>query len=209
MTTDERGPLGAGDRAPDFELPAADVEGTVALADHRRRGPVLLAMLRGLYCPFCRRQISQLRPTCEALRAAGVGVLGLVIGSPERTRQYFRYFPPCFPVAAAPDRSVHRLYGLGEVVRTPELRQETERLAVLALRETGRSAPAGQAMSVFAATDGFEDTAEDEAEWARPVQTVAYFLIGRDGVIRWSHADPRFVPIPKVEELLPLVQGVS
>lgn len=52
--------LGPGDLAPDFELPAADVEGTVALAEYRRRGPVLLTMLRGLYCPFCRRHISQL-----------------------------------------------------------------------------------------------------------------------------------------------------
>jgi peroxiredoxin len=205
MTTVERGPLGAGDRAPDFELPAADVEGTVALADHRRRGPVLLAMLRGLYCPFCRRQISQLRPTCEALRAAGVGVLGLVIGSPERTRQYFRYFPPCFPVAAAPDRSVHRLYGLGELVRTPEFREETERRSAEVLREMGLSAPAGQAGTAFQTSDGFEMTAEDEAEWQRPLQTVAYFLIGRDGVIRWAHADPRLTPIPSGEKLLSMV----
>lgn len=205
MTTLGDGPLVPGDLAPDFELPAADVEGTVALADHRRRGPVLLTMLRGLYCPFCRRQISQLRPTCEALRAAGVGLLGVVIGSPERARRYFRHFPPCFPMAAAPDRSIHRLYGLPEMVRTPEFREETERRAAQALRELGLSAPAGQAGAVFLAADGFEMTAEDEAEWQRPLQTIAYFLIGRDGVIRWSHADPRLTLIPKAEELLPLL----
>jgi peroxiredoxin len=55
--------LGPGDPAPDFELPAADTEGTVALADYRRRGPVLLTLLRALYCPFCRRHIGLLRPT--------------------------------------------------------------------------------------------------------------------------------------------------
>ena len=205
MTTVERGPLGAGDRAPDFELAAADGEGTVALADYRRRGPVLLAMLRGLYCPFCRRQISQLRPTCEALRAAGVGLLGIVIGSPERTRRYFAHFPPCFPMAAAPDRSVHRLYGLAELIRTPEFREETERRSAEVLREMGLPAPAGQAGTAFQTSDGFEMTAEDEAEWQRPLQTVAYFLIGRDGLIRWSHADARLYTPPKVEELLSLV----
>jgi peroxiredoxin len=51
MTDPIHGALGPGDRAPDFELPAADVEGRVTLAEHLRRGPVLLTMLRGLYCP--------------------------------------------------------------------------------------------------------------------------------------------------------------
>jgi peroxiredoxin len=205
MTRPGRGPLGPGDLAPDFELPAADGQGTVSLAEHRRRGPVLLVMLRGLYCPFCRRQIGQLRPVCEALRAAGAGLLGIVIGSPERTRRYFAHFPPCFPVAAAPDRSVHRLYGLTEQVRTEELRQETQRLAAEALRELGLSAPPGQAGAVFDALDGFEWTAEDDAEWERPVQMVAHYLIGRDGVIRWAYADPRLTPVPSVEKLLSMV----
>ena len=205
MTDSTHGALGPGDRAPDFELPAADVEGTVALAEYRRRGPVLLTMLRGLYCPFCRRHISQLRPTCEALRAAGIALLGIVIASPERSRQYFGHFPPCFPMAAAPDRATHRAYGLPEVVRTPEFREETERKAAETLRELGLQAPPGQAGSVFAASNGFEMTAEDQAEWQRPLQAVAYFLIGRDGLIRWASVETRITTLPKVEELLSLV----
>jgi hypothetical protein len=48
-------------------------------------------------------------------------MLGVVIASPERSRFYFKYLnAPCFPVAAAPDRSVHRAYGLPAVVRTPD-----------------------------------------------------------------------------------------
>lgn len=205
MTDPTPSALGPGDRAPDFELPAADVEGTVALAEYRRRGPVLLTMLRGLYCPFCRRHISQLRPTCEALRAAGIALLGIVVASPERARQYFGHFPPCFPMAAAPDRATHRAYGLPEVIRTPESRQETERSAAEILRELGLQAPPGQAASVFATSDGFEMTAEDQAEWQRPLQAVGYFLIGRDGLIRWARVETRITALPKVEELLPLV----
>ena len=89
--------LKPGDLAPDFELQSGEAEGTVSLAEYRRRGAVLLLMLRGLYCPFCRRGIGLLRPTCEALRKAGVPLLGVVIASPERARQYFRHFPACFP----------------------------------------------------------------------------------------------------------------
>lgn len=199
MTTHDA--LGPGERAPDFELPAADVEGTVALAEHLRRGPVLLTLLRGLYCPFCRRHISQLRPACEALRLAGIALLGVVVASPERARRYFAHFPPCFPVAAAPDRVLHRAYRLPEMVRTPEFVQGTERRSVEILRELGISAPPGQARPVFIDADGFERTAEDQAESQQLHQMVGYFLIGSDGIIRWTRVDPWMVPLPDVEEL--------
>src|SRR5437899_3681651 len=103
--------LGPGDRAPHFALPAAYADGTVSLAEYLGRGPVFLTMLRGLYCPFCRRHVSQLRPACEALRASGITHLGIVVASPERARQYFRHFPPCFPIGAAPrSRNSSRLW---------------------------------------------------------------------------------------------------
>jgi hypothetical protein len=177
----------------------------VALSEYLRRGPVFLTMLRGLYCPFCRRHISQLRPICEALRVAGIALLGVVLASPERARQYFDHFLPCFPIAAAPDRAIHRAYGLPEVDRTPEFGQEAERRAANFFRELGRNAPPGQARSLFVTYDGFEITSEDKAEWRRPHQTVACFLIGADGRIRWARIDPWTVPLPRVEELLSLV----
>jgi peroxiredoxin len=205
MTDPIQGGLVPGDRAPDFDLPAADGEGRVALAEHLRNGPVLLTMLRGLYCSFCRRHISQLRPTCVEARSAGLSLLGIVVASPERARQYFGHFPPCFPMAAAPDRATHRAYGLPQVDRTPAFRQETERRAAEILRELAVEAPVGQATAVFATADGFEMTPEDQAEWQRPLQSVAYFLIGRDGLIRWTRVEPRIVPLPKLEELLSMI----
>jgi peroxiredoxin len=205
MTDPRLDALGPGDLAPDFTLPAADVEGNVALAEYLRRGPVFLTMLRGLYCPFCRRHISQLRPTCEALRDAGVAVLGVVLASPERARQYFSRFPPCFPIAAAPDRAIHRAFGLPELTRTPEFGQETERRAADFLREVGQGAPPGQASSLFITYDAFEITSEDRAELRRPIPTVASFLIGTDGRIRWARIDPWIVPLPRTEELLSLI----
>jgi peroxiredoxin len=201
----DRTALGPGDLAPDFTLPAADVEGNVALSEYLRRGPVFLTMLRGLYCPFCRRHISQLRPTCEALRASGVSLLGIVIASPPRARQYFNHFPPCFPIGAAPDRATHRAYGLPEVNRTPEMRQSVERRASEILRQSGLEAPPGQAAWVFAAADGFEMTTEDDAEWKRPLQANGDFLIGRDGLIRWARVETSITALPKVEELLALI----
>lgn len=59
-----------------------------------------------------------------------------------------------------------------------EFREETERKAAETVRELGLTAAPGQAGSVFMGFDGFEMTAEDEAEWQRPLQIVAYYLIG-------------------------------
>jgi peroxiredoxin len=203
MPSATSGALGPGDLAPDFELPAADRDGQVSLADVRRRGPVLLVMLRGLYCPFCRRHISQLRPACDTLKEEGIQLLGVVVASAARARQYFGYRPPCFPIAAAPDRRLHRAYGLPSVERSAQFLEETQRLAAEANAELGIVAPPGEAGSAFMKWDGFEMTAEDGAEHERPLQFVGYFLVGRDGVIRWARVSPRegSLHLPKVEEL--------
>jgi peroxiredoxin len=205
MTDSSRTVLGRGDRAPNFALPAASAEGTVALADYLGRGPVFLTMLRGLYCPFCRRHVSQLRPACEALRASGVTLLGVVVASPERARQYFRHFPPCFPIGAAPDRAIHRAYGLPERIRPPDMHQTVERHAAEILRESGLQFSPGQAVEVFARSDGFEMTSEDDAEWRRPLQVTGDFLIGCDGLIRWARVDTILTEFPKVEDLVSLL----
>jgi peroxiredoxin len=106
--TDTIGPLlDPGHRAPDFDLPVADRDGRISLSDYYRRGPVFLLLLRGLYCALYRRHISQLKSNCDLLQGAGIPMLGVVIASAERSRLYFRFgAAPCFPVAAAPDRSV-------------------------------------------------------------------------------------------------------
>jgi peroxiredoxin len=106
--------LRPGDRAPSFELPAADREGIVSLADYRGNRPVLLALFRGLYCPFCRRQLVQLAVSAEKLAALGVATVAIVATAPERTRIYFRFRPTRIPVGADPDLTTHRApVGLG------------------------------------------------------------------------------------------------
>lgn len=42
-------PLGPGDRAPRFALPAVNRDGQVSLDDYRGKSPVLVALLRGLH----------------------------------------------------------------------------------------------------------------------------------------------------------------
>ena len=83
------------------------------------------------------------------------------------------------------------------------MRQEAERSAAEMLRALGLEAGPGQAGAVFAASDGFEMTFDDQAEWQRPLQRTGYFLIASDGVIRWVRLG--ITPLPEVSELLALV----
>jgi len=205
MTDHVGPPLGPGDRAPDFDLPAADREGRISLSDCYRRGPVFLLLLRGLYCAFCRRQISQLKSSCDLLQGAGISMLGVVIASAERSRLYFKFGArPCCPVVAAPDRSVHRAYGLSASARTPELMAPVNQRAAEILREMNVDA-GGDPLMALHHHGGWTDTPEDETEFKRPLQSVGYYLIDRQGVIRWASVGDILSGLPGPESLLALV----
>jgi hypothetical protein len=85
------------------------------------------------------------------------------------------------------------------------MHQTVERDAANILRESGLHFSPGQAVEVFAKSDGFEMTSEDDAEWRRPMQKTGDFLIGRDGVIRWGRVDIILTAFPKVDDLIALL----
>src|SRR5687768_5880832 len=101
---ERQAPVQVGDLAPDFTLPAVDREdGSVSLADYRGKSPVLLALMRGLWCAFCRRHIGQLGFTREKLQAYGVETVAVVATCPERARLYHKHRPTRVPLAADPE----------------------------------------------------------------------------------------------------------
>src|SRR5207244_11147385 len=120
-TSDTRPPVEPGEAAPDFTLPAVDRNATVSLADYRGRSPVFLALLVGLWCPFCRRQLVQLGATEGKLKALGVESLAVVATPPENARLYFKFRPTRMRLASDPELSTHRAYGVPRPAVTPEL----------------------------------------------------------------------------------------
>ena len=125
-TTERRSPVRAGEPAPEFVLPAVNREGTISLSDYRGRTPVLLAMMRGLYCAFCRRHIAQLGATRQKLQALGIEALAIVAMRPERVRLYYSYRPVNVPLAADPELVTHRAYGVPQPPLTPDILQAVE-----------------------------------------------------------------------------------
>ena len=197
MTTNPQRPKQPGDRAPNFTLPAVNREGAVALDDYRGKQPVLVGLFRGLHCPFCRRQLVQLAAMQEKLKRAGVETLAVVNTTLDRARLYFKYRPTPVALAADPEASTHRLFGvpageLGEVSGWP-LRATPEEFGAVRINPTGELAAALQPMDAndeLNRRDGFQLTEVDQQIFAaHSTQLVGHFLIDRDGIIRWAHVE--------------------
>jgi peroxiredoxin len=186
----ERPPLAPGEPAPHFTLAAVGREGIVSLDDYRGRSPVLLAMFRGLYCPFCRRAIAQLGVTTEKLKAVGVETLAIVATTPENARLYFRFRPTRAPLAADPELVTHRAYGLPRPAVTPELMQAMENVRVNPTGELPEPLPVGAASKALDRIHGYTPSAIDarEAEQQFP-QLKGQFLVDRDGIVRWTNVE--------------------
>jgi peroxiredoxin len=194
-TTEERRPISPGDPAPDFALPAVNGTGVVALADYRGKTPVLLAMMRGLYCAFCRRHIAQLGMTRQKLRVLGVEVLAIVAMQAERARLYYRYRPVNVPLAADPELVTHRAYGVPQPALTPEILQAVEASYIDLARKLQISATdVPEIRSVLCQQDGFvpvEAELKDRRDWSERHggQLIGQFLIDREGMVRWVNIE--------------------
>jgi len=186
-TTESRRPLQPGEPAPDFTLPAIHREGTVSLADYRGRSPVLLALFRGIYCPFCRRAIAQLGLASDKLEAVGVETLAVVATKLDHARLYFQYRPTRVPLAADPELVTHRGFGIPRPAITPE------ELRAVRGNPTGDlpgPLPILEAANTLDAMDRFEFTETDNEEMERQFgQLVGQFLVDRHGIIRWANIE--------------------
>ena len=190
--------LQPGQPAPRFTLPAGDVDAALALDDLLRRGPLLLTLMRGLQCPFCRRNLALLGNTRAKLQAIGVETLAIVATSAERARLYFKHRLVSIPVAADPDMATHRAYGVPCYPITPALNKDLRAVRVDPFGELPEPVPfiardGTEIHDVFDRMDGFEPTEVDQRDRARQfrqaLQMCAQCLIDRDGIVRWAHIE--------------------
>jgi len=189
-TVDSRSPVQPGEPAPNFTLPAVDRDGTVSLADYRGRSPLLLAVFRGLWCPFCRRAIAQMGVTRQKLQALGVETLGVVATTPENARLYFKYRPTRVPLAADPELITHRSFGLPKPAVTPELMQEIQTVCGNPTGELPEPLPLVEAATALDRLHGFDPTQTDRADRERQFpQLKGEFLVDRDGIVRWVNVE--------------------
>lgn len=208
-------PVAPGERAPDFTLPAVHDPGTVSLGDYRGRSHLLLALLIGLWCPFCRRQLALLGASESRLREAGVETLAVVATEPDNARLYFKFRPTRLRLAADPELSTHRAYGLPRPAPTPEFMEALDTVPLNPFGLLPAPLPAMRAAEALGKLDGYAPTAVDESEMQRQFpQLKGLFLIDREGIVRWTYiecADEGMAGVGKIpsgEELLAAAQAL-
>jgi peroxiredoxin len=228
MTSVPSRPLRPGDRAPSFALPAVNRDGQVELDDYRGKAPVLVALLRGLHCPFCRRHVVQLGITRDKLQREGVETLVIVNTPAERARQYFQYRPARVLLAADPDVQTHQAFGLPSVGIVPDdtdpATLQWPQRTTMAQLLSARFNPNGElpapknlieASEMLNQKDRFELTEVDQQiRAAHANQAAGEFLIDPQGTIRWSYVEgaggPSDLPNfpPSDDQILTAVQGM-
>jgi len=191
MTTSEsRPPVAPGEPAPDFTLAAVDRQETVSLVDYRGKSPVFLGIFIGLWCPFCRRSIAQMGKTESKLNALGVETLGIVATAPENARLYFKFRPTRLRLAADPEMTTHRAYGLPKPASTPEFMKTLESTRINPTGELPEPLPIPEAAMAIAKLDGYTENQTDQTDMERQwPQLKGQFLIDRDGIVRWANIE--------------------
>jgi peroxiredoxin len=190
MTNPDTRVLQPGDAAPDFMLPAVHRDGTVSLGDYRGRSPLLLAFFRGMYCPFCRRQIAQLGLAQDKLLRAGIETLAVVASDLERTRLYFRYRPTRVPLAVDPVLITHRAFGISKFPLTSELMKALQTTRTDVRGELPQPLSILDAVKALDERDGFALTETDiREEREHDFLDVGQFLVDRGGIVRWVNLE--------------------
>ena len=156
MTQALQQPLQPGERAPDFAGPAVQDDRTVSLADYRDRSPLLLGLFPGLFCPFCRRALALMAASSEKLKPLGVESLAIVGTELENARLYYKYRPTRLALAADPQLTTHRLFGVPRPEPTPELMQAVESIRINPFGELPEPLPIPEAAAALERLDGYQ-----------------------------------------------------
>lgn len=168
-------PVGA--TAPDFEV--RDIDGRATkLSTLNQRGALLLSFYRGGWCPYCSFEIHALTKAYPEFEKRGVTPVAISVDRPEEGSRAKATYEIPFPVLSDPDLVAHGAY---RVVHKADA-AETERLTSFGIdleKASGRS----------------------HHSFAIP----AFFLIDKDGRVRWAHADPDYKVRPSIEQLLAVI----
>ena len=100
-----------GDRLPDFRLAAAG-GGEVGVADYRDRKSVLLWFSKGLFCPYCRRNMARLSQAYAQFQDCNAEILQITINTLDEANLYFRNYRLATPYLCDPELQAHWQYGI-------------------------------------------------------------------------------------------------
>lgn len=162
---------------------ALDLDGhPVAIGDLAARGPILLVFYRGGWCPYCNFEIHELSKAYPEYQKRGVTPVAVSVDKPDEAAKTEATYTIPFPVLSDSDLTVHEAFHV--VHRADEA--EVSRLwdyGIDLARSSGRTHHA----------------------FALP----ALFLIDREGMVRWAHADPDYKVRPRTAQILAAIDAAK
>ena len=179
-----------GRTAPEFKLAAAH-GGDIGPQDFRGSKHVVLWFSKGLFCPFCRRNMAQLALRYPELQALDAEILQVTHNTVDEARGYLKHYPMRFPYLCDAERTAHDRYGV----------------ELLQLR-LGEFFASGAAAVTDFVTKG-ETTPSPMAyfrRYGRKDAAQAVFILDRDGIVRGEHRLGPSAPLPSASELISALQ---
>jgi peroxiredoxin len=164
-----------GQAAPSFRL-ASGQGPAVSLDDYRGRSNVLLWFTKGMGCPFCRSQMSQLARGYDRFKALDAEVLQVTPTPTERAAFYVRNFKIPFAYLCDPDYRVHQQWGLD--TRSHSLAWYAKTLYAA----TKMTSPPSDLGSPSVSLGDLKTNLHDS--------DTGFFLVDRKGVVRYLTSGP-------------------
>lgn len=173
--------LKTGDRLPPFELPNQD--GVVVRSqDLLARGPLVIDVFRGAWCPFCMSELDALQKAMPQFAAAGATLVAIS------------------PQTVARSKAMAARHGLGFDVLADAHLTYAEQLG-LAYRLDDDIRPVYQAFKVDL------PAVNDENDWRLPIS--ARYVVASDGIVADAYVDPDYMVRPEPEATLAALQRLA
>jgi len=187
-----------GSPAPEFRLHAAGGK-EIALSDYRGQRDVLLWFSKGLFCPYCRRNMARLSQGYAEIQAREAEILQVTHNTVEEAEIYFRSYRLAMPYLCDADRAVHLRYGI-----------LMERQSVAAVADN-------VVRSCAMVTKDFVLHGEKSPSPVVPILRMGarnqppqlVVLVDRDGIVRWVHPIGPFDALPSLADLLAQLDAIG
>jgi putative peptide zinc metalloprotease protein len=182
-----------GRAAPEFRLASAQ-GGEVGPQDFRGKNRVVLWFSKGLFCPFCRRNMAQLGLRYPEIQAMQAEILQVTHNTLEEARGYLKHYPIKFPYLCDAERAAHDRYGV-----------ELTGIALGGFLASGAAVVADFVMKGETTPPPIPYI----KRYAGQDAAQAVFILDREGIVRAEHRLGPNAPLPSAAELVKELEKVG
>jgi peroxiredoxin len=173
--------LAFGSRAPEFKA-ASDTGVTYDLEQEIKAGPVVLVFYRGGWCPYCSKQLNELKKLYPEIEKRGASLAAISVDRVEKAAETRDKQEIGFPLLSDPDAEIVEKYNL-----------------ILTLDEATLSKYETYGIDVENAS----------GRTHHQIAVPAVFIIGADGHIKWSYVNKDYKVRADNEEILKVLDALN